>query len=68
MPMYDYGCDECGYTKEILTSRASDSEIVLTCPKCEKETMRRLVSLSSFKLKGEGWYKDGEKQTEYKPN
>ena len=59
MPMYDYGCDECGYTKEILTSRASDSEIVLTCPKCEKETMRRLVSLSSFKLKGEGWYKDG---------
>ena len=49
MPMYDYGCDECGYTKEI----------VLTCPKCEKETMRRLVSLSSFKLKGEGWYKDG---------
>ena len=28
MPMYDYGCDECGYTKEILTSRASDSEIV----------------------------------------
>ena len=59
MPLYDFGCEECGHIEEILTKSAGSSEIVLTCPQCEKETMKRQVGLSSFQLKGGGWYKDG---------
>ena len=59
MPLYDFECEDCGYIEEILTSSAGNSEIVLTCPDCEKEAMKRKVGLSSFQLKGGGWYKDG---------
>ena len=59
MPLYDFGCEECGYVEEILTRSAGNAEIVLTCPECEKEAMKRQVGLSSFQLKGGGWYKDG---------
>ena len=59
MPLYDFECEECDYIEEILTSSAGNAEIVLTCPDCEKETMKRKVGLSSFQLKGGGWYKDG---------
>ena len=59
MPLYDFECEECDYIEEILTSSSGNSEIVLTCPECEKETMKRKVGLSSFQLKGGGWYKDG---------
>ena len=58
MPLYDFRCEECNYTEEILTSSAGSSETVLTCPECEKETMKRQVGLSSFRLKGGGWAKD----------
>jgi putative FmdB family regulatory protein len=59
MPLYDFRCEECEHTEEILTKFAGSSEIALTCPECEKETMKRQVGLSSFQLKGGGWYKDG---------
>ncbi len=59
MPLYDFGCEECGHIEEILTPSSGSSKIVLTCPKCEKEAMKRQMGLSSFQLKGGGWYKDG---------
>ena len=59
MPLYDFECEDCGYIEEILTSSAGATEIVLTCPNCEKEIMKRKIGLSSFQLKGGGWYKDG---------
>ena len=59
MPLYDFECEECSYIEEILTSSAGNTEIVLTCPECEKETMKRKVGLSNFHLRGGGWYKDG---------
>ena len=59
MPLYDFKCEECDYIEEILTSYAEKIKTVLTCPECEKETMKRQVSLSSFQLKGGGWSKDG---------
>ena len=64
MPLYDFECEDCGYIEEILTSSAGNAEIVLTCPDCEKETMKRKVGLSSFQLKGGGWYKDGYTKTQ----
>ena len=59
MPLYDFKCEKCDYIEEVLTSSTGSSEIILTCPECEKETMKRKVSLSSFQLKGGGLYKDG---------
>ena len=59
MPLYDFGCEECGYVEEILTKSAGSSEIILTCPECEEETMKSQIGLSSFKLEGGGWYSDG---------
>jgi putative FmdB family regulatory protein len=53
MPIYEYQCGKCGSQKE-LTQRISDT----TVPKCEmcKSKMKRLISQSSFHLKGTGWY------------
>ena len=48
MPLYDFECEDCGYIEEILTKSAGSSEIVLTCPDCEKETMKRKVGLSNI--------------------
>lgn len=31
---------------------------VKTCPKCQEEKVERLISLTSFHLKGGGWYSD----------
>jgi len=32
---------------------------VKTCPKCGENALERLISRSSFALKGGGWYADG---------
>ena len=59
MPLYDFKCETCERVEEMLLSSAGSSDIKLTCPDCETETMKRLIGLSSFKLEGGGWYKDG---------
>jgi putative FmdB family regulatory protein len=57
MPAYDYACRACGHHVE-LTHRISDPPVT-TCPACGAETLERLVSPSSFTLRGGGWYADG---------
>lgn len=57
MPIYEYRCRQCGNTMEIL-QKASDPPPT-TCPTCEAtSSLDRLVSRSSFQLKGGGWYSD----------
>lgn len=57
MPIYEYRCRQCENTMEIL-QKASDPPPT-TCPKCEAtSSLDRLVSRSSFQLKGGGWYSD----------
>jgi putative FmdB family regulatory protein len=53
MPVYEYGCKKCGKKHEILQkmSEAPKTE----CPGCGGE-MNKLISNSSFVLKGSGWY------------
>ncbi|OGP92478.1 MAG: FmdB family transcriptional regulator [Deltaproteobacteria bacterium RBG_16_54_18] len=53
MPVYEYECTKCGRAME-ETQKISD-EPLTTCPAC-KGKLRRLVSLTSFHLKGSGWY------------
>lgn len=54
MPLYEYRCDACGHEFEAL-QKISDEPLV-HCPACEQAQLRKLVSASGFRLKGDGWY------------
>ena len=53
MPIYEYKCQKCGNQFEVFQG-ISDPE-VKSCKFC-KGKVQKLVSLSSFSLKGSGWY------------
>lgn len=53
MPIYEYVCKTCGNKKEILQKI---DEPPPKCCNCDTE-MAKQISLSSFVLKGTGWYK-----------
>ena len=52
MPIYEYDCQECGVFE--VTQRITESQLTI-CPNC-KGDVHRLISLTSFVLKGSGWY------------
>lgn len=60
MPTYDYECqnDQCQHAFE-AEQRISEDPLKV-CPKCEKETAKRLISgRGAFALNGSGWFKTG---------
>jgi len=57
MPIYEYECEKCGHAFE-REQRMTDPP-VKTCPKCKARRVTKLISQSSFVLKGGGWYADG---------
>lgn len=57
MPIYEYQCQACGHEFE-ATQRITDANLK-DCPVCSKPELQKLISASSFRLKGGGWYKDG---------
>lgn len=56
MPVYEYECAGCDKIFEVQ-QRIADEPIRI-CPQCGGE-VRKLISMSSFQLKGSGWYTDG---------
>src|SRR5258706_9156612 len=56
MPVYEYVCEKCKHEFE-AEQRISDDPI-RTCPKCRARKVKRLISRTSFVLKGSGWYSD----------
>ncbi len=56
MPVYEYECQSCEKVMEIQ-QRMSDDPLT-NCPDCDGP-VKKLVSMSSFQLKGGGWYADG---------
>jgi putative FmdB family regulatory protein len=52
MPIYEYRCEKCGEFEQ--TQRISDPALD-RCPTCRRK-VRRLISSTSFQLKGSGWY------------
>ncbi|MDR3477918.1 MAG: zinc ribbon domain-containing protein [Gammaproteobacteria bacterium] len=54
MPIYEYQCTACGHMFDTL-QKISD-EPLTDCPACEKATLQKQVSATSFQLKGTGWY------------
>lgn len=54
MPIYEFKCKNCGEVFEVLVMKEGDSPD--KCEKCGGE-LEKLVSLSSFRLLGSGWFK-----------
>jgi len=53
MPIYEYECSECGQIEEAF-QKMSDPELT-TCKHCHGK-LHKILSQSSFHLKGSGWY------------
>lgn len=54
MPIYEYQCDACGHSLEVL-QKIADAPLT-ACPQCEKDELRKKISAAGFRLKGSGWY------------
>ena len=52
MPIYEYQCQKCGTFE--ATQRITDKPLA-KCPTC-KGKIKKLISNTSFQLKGTGWY------------
>ena len=57
MPIHEFKCKKCGKIIEMIIPINDNTNKY--CPYCG-EQMERLISLSNFKLIGDGWY-----QTDY---
>ena len=74
MPIYEYQCSKCGVLE--VTQRITE-DALKKCPTCHHK-VQKLISNTSFQLKGTGWYitdygrgsgSDGEKgDQDSKPN
>ncbi|MBU0653299.1 MAG: zinc ribbon domain-containing protein [Proteobacteria bacterium] len=53
MPIYEYKCQKCGEEFEVFQGIADPT--VKSCKFC-KGSVQKLMSLSTFHLKGNGWY------------
>lgn len=56
MPIYEYACAACGHQFEEW-QKMSDKPI-RTCPKCKAKKVEKMISATTFTLKGGGWYSD----------
>lgn len=53
--IYEYACKGCGSEVEVEQSIKDDP--LVTCPHCKKDKLKRLISKSSFVLRGDKWEK-----------
>lgn len=53
MPIYEYECNKCG--KVIEKWQKFSDPYLTTCTSCGGD-LKKLISNSSFQLKGSGWY------------
>ena len=56
MPIYEYACDKCGH--EFEANQRITEDPIKTCPECRSRKLKKLISRTSFVLKGSGWYSD----------
>lgn len=56
MPIYEYHCGKCDL--EFEREQRITEDPVKTCPKCRSRKVKKLISQTSFVLKGGGWYND----------
>ncbi len=56
MPIYEYACGKCGH--EFEAEQRITEDPIKTCPECRSRKVKKLISQTSFVLKGSGWYSD----------
>ncbi len=56
MPIYEYACDKCD--REFEVEQRITEDPIEACPHCSSDQVKRLISKTSFVLKGSGWYSD----------
>ncbi len=56
MPVYEYECAACNHRFEEW-QKITDKPVKV-CPSCKARKVERLISQTSFQLKGGGWYGD----------
>ena len=56
MPIYEYACERCDSEFEVEQRITEDP--LKRCPSCRSVKVKRLISQTSFVLKGSGWYSD----------
>jgi putative FmdB family regulatory protein len=54
MPIYEYRCGQCQTITDVLQLKASAPPP--RCKACQSDEMEKLISRTSFHLKGSGWY------------
>ena len=54
MPIYEYECSACGHEFEVM-QKVSDPPI-RKCEQCGRLKAKKMISQTSFVLKGSGWY------------
>ncbi len=54
MPLYEYRCENCGRTFELI-QKFSDPPAE-HCPNCGKGPVHKLLSSPAIQFKGTGWY------------
>lgn len=52
MPLYEFECETCHRQVEVQQKIADPPAVCETC----KQPMKKLISRTSFQLKGTGWY------------
>lgn len=53
MPVYEYQCSGCGHLEEVF-QKISESPLEV-CPRCNGK-LKKIISQSTFHLRGSGWY------------
>jgi len=56
MPIYEYACEKC--ESEFEAEQRITDDPIKSCPRCKSKKVKRLISRTSFVLKGGGWYSD----------
>lgn len=56
MPTYEYKCKNCQH--EFETHQSIKDDPLKNCPSCQTDSLCRLISQTSFVLKGDGWAAD----------
>jgi putative FmdB family regulatory protein len=54
MPLYEYQCESCQERFERI-QKFSDPPVDV-CPKCGKDSVKKLLSSPAIQFKGSGWY------------
>lgn len=65
MAIYEFKCEECGKINVRSLPMSSKQDTVM-CDYCSEYKAKRIISQSTFVLKGGGWYVDSYNKKEDK--